>query len=325
MIISTLIRALREEKSATISGFGVFSVKNVPSQIREDVIYPPQNIVEFEFSKEVEDFGFVNKFSQWEQIRINEAQEKISEWVALIEEGLLHNKSVFFDDFGTFSKDTHGKIVFQGMIIAQLNIENEGFEPVILYPKKQEEHTQKPVKDKRDVLVTKKRKRDRIWFIAIICATLVVLVALFCKDQIRDVYKKIVTKEIIAETQSIVLLSDEMVLTEVVLDETLQEEFVKEDTLILNETQESPLLSLSAHQELYLPYHKGNYYIIAGSFVTEESALLHIKQKKLDSFSAKLIIHPENPRIRVCVGIFDNEDEAIKNAAQLNKNYWVLK
>ena len=325
MIIPVLIRTLVEEKSILITGFGTFYVKNVPSQIRENIIYPPQNIVVFEFAKDVEDFRFVSKLSQWEQIRIDEAQDKISAWVALIEEGLVHNKSVFFDDFGTFSKDLSGTIIFQGMIITQLNVENEGLKPVVLYPKNKEEDPQKPVKDKREVLVTKKKNRDRSWFITIICASIVVLVALFLKDHIRTVYKKIATKETVAETQLIVPPSDEIILDEILPDDILKEEPVKEDTLIQNETQENPPFSLSTYTELYLPYQKGNYYIIAGSFVKEESALLHIKQKKLDTISAKLIIHPENPRIRVCVGVFDNEEEAIKNATLLNKNYWVLK
>jgi nucleoid DNA-binding protein len=335
MIIPTLIRALVEDKSVAISGFGTFYVKNVSSQIREDIIYPPQNMVEFEFSKEVEDFSFVSKLSQWEQIRIDEAQDKISEWVSLIEKGLEHNKSVFFDDFGTFSKDANEKIVFQGMIIPQLNIENEGLEPVILYPKNKEEDMQKPVTDKREVLVRRKRKRDSAWFVSIIGVALLLLVALFFKDKISDIYKNIVTKEnAVVETRLIASLPDETSPNEILPNNTTEESLPEnilndetpiDETLTPNETTANALISLSAYTELYLPYQKGSFYIIAGSFMKEESALLHIKQKKLDKFNAKLIIHPDSPRIRVCIGIFDNEEEANKIAVQLDKNYWVLK
>jgi hypothetical protein len=87
---------LLEENFVAVSGFGTFYVKHVSSQIKEDIIYPPHNIIEFTFSKDVEDFSFVSKLSQWEQIRIDEAQAKITEWIDLIGKGLEHNKNIFF-------------------------------------------------------------------------------------------------------------------------------------------------------------------------------------------------------------------------------------
>ncbi|MCL1850314.1 MAG: hypothetical protein FWF70_02745 [Bacteroidetes bacterium] len=322
MIIPFLIRALLEEESVVISGFGLFSVKHLTSQIREDIIYPPQNIIEFEFLKEIEDFSFVSKLSQWKQLRIDEAQSEISEWVNLIETGLEHNKSVFFDDFGTFSKDAYGKIVFQGMLVAQLNIENEGLEPVIL-PQTNEDNrnnTDKRVIDKRIVLHNKHKKRDRYLFVSIISTAILILCLLFLKNDLCEFYHKIFLNDKPAVTHNDFPIEDEFI-----NDETLPDEILPDETLKEEKKETTQPISLSTYKELYLPYQKGNYYIIAGSFTKEESALLHIKQKKLDKLNAKLIVHPDSPRIRVCIGVFDNEEEAIKNAAQLNKNYWVLK
>jgi hypothetical protein len=300
-------------------------VKQIASQIREDIIYPPQNIIEFEFSKEVEDFRFVSKLSQWEQIRMDEAQAKISEWVDLIEKGLEHNKSVFFDDFGTFSKDKNKKIVFQGMIISHLNIENEGLEPVILPQKNNDEkngNVSEPVKDKRIILNKKKRKRDTILFRSIIFAAVLLLCALFFKEHLINIGQTVYTKVKTMINSDVV--EDKTVLP---VSETVEEEPVTSQNILPKETQQDTVSSifLLSNTELYLPYQKGNYYIIAGSFVKEESALLHIKQKKLDKYNAKLIIHPESTRIRVCVGVADNEEEATRTAAQLDKNYWILK
>jgi len=132
MITPSLIRALLEENSVTITGLGTFYVKKLSAQIKDEVVYPPQNVIEFEYSTAVEGFDFVSKLSKWEQIRIDDAQAEVSKWLDLLEKGLEHSKSVFFDDFGTFSKDIFGKIVFQSVINSQLNIENEGFEPVII-------------------------------------------------------------------------------------------------------------------------------------------------------------------------------------------------
>jgi cell division septation protein DedD len=75
----------------------------------------------------------------------------------------------------------------------------------------------------------------------------------------------------------------------------------------------------------YLSYQKGKYYVIAGSFTKEEDALRHIKEKKLEKYHAKIVIQSQNSRRRVCIGVFDNEKDAEKFAAQTDKNYWVLK
>jgi len=339
MILSVLIRALIEEKTAIVSGFGTFSVKHISSQIKEDIIYPPHNVIEFTFNREIEDFSFVSKLSQWEQIRIDEAHAKITEWVNLIENGLEHNKSVFFDGFGTFSKDTTGKIVFQGMVNSQINIENEGLEPVFM-PQRNENKKHRnmatPVKDKRIILHKRKKKREMFLFFLIIIIVLGLLGLLFLRDMFNTGFQMIkknfepivITNKL--EDENVIYISKiaEEETADVVnpLDEDSAIDTISTAIEIQgNKNKTNTLISLAAFQELYLPYHKGNYYLIAGSFVKEEGALLHIKQKRLDKFHAKLIVHPDSPRIRVCIGVFDNEEEAIHIAAQLDKNYWVLK
>jgi len=335
-MISSIIRALLEDNSIIISKFGTFYVKHISAQIKNDIVYPPHTIVEFDFSKEVEDFSFVNKLSQWEQIRIDEAQDRIFEWVNLIEKGLTHNPSVFFDDFGTFSKDSNGKIVFQEMIIPQLNIENEGFKPVFI-PVKNKKHQIDtiPIKDKRIILRKKEQKRDRILFFSILFASIAIISILFLKDHLKNLYQNVkksthiihIPDEI--ENESVIFIGKvaEEKQMELDISDNTNEAIDSEQDIVINkiENKEHTLISLSNYKELYLPYQKGNYYLIAGSFMKEESALLHIKQKKLEKYNAKLIVHPDSPRIRICIGIFDNEKEAIDIATQIDKNYWVLK
>jgi nucleoid DNA-binding protein len=329
MIIIPLLRALSEEPSVVISGLGSFFVKHVNSQIREDIVYPPNNIVGFEFSKDVEDFNFVSKLSQWEQIRIDEAQAKISAWVELIMKGIEENHSVFLDDFGTFSKDSTGKIAFQGMIIPQLNIEYEGLEPVIL-PQKDDDKKDEPIKDKRIVFYQKKGKRDRILFVIVIFIAIAVLPTLFFKEELSVFFHKLLIKEKSIEIPSNAVQDDKIFEDEKLQEETLPKNIPSDEKLSIETAKEevskgSPPISLPANKELYLSYQKGNFYIIAGSFTKEESALLHIQQKKLDKYNAKLMVHSNSPRIRVCIGVFDNEEEASNHASQLDKNYWVLK
>jgi nucleoid DNA-binding protein len=325
MITPLLIRALLEESAVTITGLGTFSVKKLPSQIKEEVIFPPQNIIEFEYSKGVEGFNFVSKLSQWEQIRIDEAQIKVVEWLELLEKGLNDNKSIFFDDFGTFSKNEAGQIVFQSVINSQLNIENEGFEPVLVPAK-----DKKIVKDKRLILKKRARKRDKFWFVFTILAASILLCVLFVKDFIPDFYQTFVAKKekmgAMKDTakEEVDYLDNT---AEIQANEAIQtlhsenENIVSANVPVVNQN----LNTLPKSNEVYLSFQQGKYYVIAGSFVNEEDALRHIKQKKLEKYNAKLVIHPQSQRLRVCIGVFDNEKDAELFAAQIDKNYWVLK
>jgi len=325
MIIPTIIRALLEENSVIINGLGTFSVKKLSSKINEDIIYPPQNIVEFEYSKNVEGFDFVSKLSKWEQIRMDEAQTQVSEWLNLLEKGLEHNKSLFFDNFGTFSKDFSGKIVFQSMLVPQLNIETEGLDPVFLFSQKKDTTppiADKPVIDKRTFLVKKTKKWDKFWFGFTIAATAILLVVLFLKGTITQFYKiNFANKE-----SAVVIEEEEITDTTAYICNEVEDvpiEIDTENTTVSAINKSTDKMTESDH--IYLTYHPGKYYVIAGSFLKEEDALRHIKQKKLDNYHAKLIVQPENPRKRVCIGVFDNEKDAEIFATHIDKNYWVLK
>jgi len=355
MITTSLIRALLEENTVTITGLGTFYVKKVPAQIKEEVIFPPQNMIEFENSKDAVGFDFISKISKWEQIRIDEAQSQVSEWIELLEKGLKYNKTVFFDDFGTFSKDFFDKIIFQSVINSQLNIENEGFEPILAPAKGKEEIDEperittnlsapqnhqtmdEPIKDKRLILKKKTKKSDNFWFASTIFIALAVLGALFLRDKIYSFYQTTFTKDKMST------LSENVDTETIAYIDSLKKEIVdainafgdneeniddaKEGAGILDkeENSVSPQTSPMESNDKYLSYEKGKYYVIAGSFAKEADALRHIKQQRFEKYHAKLIVHPDSPRIRVAIGVFDNEEEALQMASGIDKNYWVLK
>ena len=332
MIIPSLFRALLEENSVNIAELGTFFVEKLPAQIKEDVVYPPQNRILFEHAKDVEGFDFVNKLSQWNQIRMDVAQILISEWVNLIEDGVEHNKSVFLDNFGTFSKEVSGKITFQSIIIPELNVENEGFEPIFLTPIIKEENfinVDNVVKDKRIKLIQGEKKRDRIWFVGIISAAVILLCVLLLKDRFSDIYQTFFVKKEILKPVEIDKPEDSAFISSA-LDEdsaTTVVPVVEEENISVpkvEEQHENMPESLPSNN-IYMPFEKGKYYVIAGSFLKESDALRHIKEKKLEKYHAKLIIEPHNSRLRVCIGVFDNEIDAGRFAGQTDKSYWILK
>ncbi|MDR2972640.1 MAG: SPOR domain-containing protein [Bacteroidales bacterium] len=343
-MLPSILRALIEQNSVTISGLGTFMVIKLPSQIKDDIVYPPQNIISFEFSKDVEGFDFVVTLSQWKQIRIDEAQTEIDNWICMIEKGLVHDKSVFFDNFGTFSKDQNGKIVFHSGKNSEINIENEGLEPIYLAPKiinKTDQNNCKSVIDKRNILRIKDKKRDKAWFVVTIVAATLFLCGLFLKAIYNEFYYTIfenkehnlVMEKVEPESTAFIsnVLNNDFSEFDFSSNKDGEENFKhcpieivsNEDNIVNNENEN--LVEVNGSGIIHIPFEKYKFYVIAGSFAKEDDALQHIKQKKLEKYQAKIVVEPANPRYRVCIGVFDNEKDAISFAEQIDKNYWVLK
>ena len=75
----------------------------------------------------------------------------------------------------------------------------------------------------------------------------------------------------------------------------------------------------------YIRFEKGHYYAIAGSFPAESDVLRHIRQKKLDQYSPKILTQDGVKNLRVCIGVFDTEEAAESFAKGVDSKYWVLK
>lgn len=75
----------------------------------------------------------------------------------------------------------------------------------------------------------------------------------------------------------------------------------------------------------YIRFEEGRYYVIAGSFYTEKDVENHIRHKGLDKYSPVIVMQDGVKNLRVCIGVFDTEDEAESFAKNVNQQYWVLK
>lgn len=187
----------------------------------------------------------------------------------------------------------------------------------------------------------KRKRRWEIWlFIFIILASIGVLAALF-DDELIYLYQKIIDKRKTnteLTTPSDVTDNDEIPNLKTTpneevdeeadtVDEAIEsttEEVIPEET-IAQEVQPAPKPTATYENIPIIEFESGKFYVIAGSFVKQSDAELHIKQKSLQRYNAKIVKQNGNNRLRVCIGIFDTENEAINFAAKIDKNYWVLK
>lgn len=187
----------------------------------------------------------------------------------------------------------------------------------------------------------KRKRRWEVWlFILIILASIGVLAALF-DDELVHLYQKIIDKKETntelttpsdttdnEEIPSLETTSNEEVDEEAdTVDEAIEsttEEVIPEET-IAQEVQPAPKPTATYENIPIIEFESGKFYVIAGSFIKQSDAELHIKQKSLQRYNAKIVKQNGNNRLRVCIGIFDTENEAINFAAKIDKNYWVLK
>ena len=130
MIINYLIKALCEKDNVYVNNLGMFRKEYAPAQIKDGIITPPGYKLVYDPDYDGNGFGFTMFVSQKGSMLITEATTQIDQWVAQLKTALDNNKSVSFENFGTFAKNSHGIISFDCDRISELNTEYEGMEPV---------------------------------------------------------------------------------------------------------------------------------------------------------------------------------------------------
>lgn len=130
MIIKSIIRYLQTDDELIINRLGRFTKRTVASQVEGNMITPPKVILDFEYFEDGNGFSLVDRISKWESLRLLDADDAVTKWVSELKTSVQNNKSVVFENFGTFSMNPEGSIVFESDIIKELNGEFYGMNPV---------------------------------------------------------------------------------------------------------------------------------------------------------------------------------------------------
>ena len=126
-MINYIIKALLNDDSISVNDLGVFKKHYQSARFEGDTMLPPQYIVTLEIPEDQPDgTALINLICHEKQCRITEASSEIIRWVEELKTALENNKSVSFDNFGTFSLTDKGSIRFVCDRISDLNREFEG-------------------------------------------------------------------------------------------------------------------------------------------------------------------------------------------------------
>lgn len=203
-------------------------------------------------------------------------------------------------------------------------------EPVVKPDDDDEDEDDEEDEEEEDDDDDDEKKRHRLawlWILLLILAVLGALGYIF-KDKITDYYHQWKEKKQPVEQ---VVTTDEAVNETVAEPETYVEpetvenepETVEEPT---PETYTPEVMKQTADGKYnYVRFESGHFYAIAGSFPGEADVERHIRQKKLDQYSPVIVKQDGVSNLRVCIGIFDTEEEAESFAKGVSSSYWVLK
>ena len=470
-MINYIIKALMDGDSIFINDLGTFTKQYQPARFEGDTMLPPQYMVSLTIKDDQPDSTeFINMVCREKQCRITEASAAINQWVEELKTALENNKSVSFDNFGTFSLNNKGIISFVCDHIDELNREFEGMGVVKLGAKGEEvkeeqevkevnvvqevqevkedeerrlheeamqrlreaeeqerlakeaeerrlqeeaeqrlreaeeqerlakeaeerrlqeeaeqklreaeeqerlakeaeerrlqeeaeqrlreaeekEHTEEvqkinEVKEEQGVPEVKevdegtdtdddddngdgnfptegKKKHRSLWwlFVLLILIALGVLGYLF-RQQLTDAFNKIKEK-ITAPKEAVVEEEPETIAEDTA---AYEEAAIEEDTVAEPEVYTPEVVRTTANGNYpVIRFEQGHYYVIAGSLPSEQDAVRHIKQRNLDQYEPKLVMQNGVANLRVCIGIFDTEEDAETFAKNINPKYWVLK
>lgn len=427
MIIQAIIEILKTEDSVFINDLGLFTKLFVSAQLKDELLYPPQNKIKFNPKSDGNGFAFILKLSEKIQKRIPEADSDVKSWVEKLKSAVENNKSVSFDNFGTFFMNAKGELGFDSDTIIELNTEYEGMNPIEVKSQENEVLSEpapsiQPIKEEvpettsedknnspaldipavngiaavcatpEEVKITenlkdttptepimqdfvlenkdetktlisndnsrqekemtpKKKIRKGAIFLTILLLLFLALGA-FCyfnwvpieltiKDNIHKYFDKKPVQHIVppgAESEYQILsqaIETGCCKQKDILIPFLHGYLEANDNLPDNAdsasveksftTDEVPITSPSTTEFQKTLFQKGKYYVIAGSFISEHDAAIHIKERSLQYLKPLLLYQEGNNRIRVCIGIYDNENEANVFVKKINRNYWVLK
>ena len=419
-MIHYIIKALQQAESIYVNDLGTFSLHYESARIEGEKLLPPRNVVTLDTKTGDDNLGFTNFICREKQCLLTEANREITQWVEELKNALSHNKSVSFEDFGTFALDSKGRLTFEALDIPDLNIEFEGMpalslnvtdipteEPEDNEPQTEEIKTEEPVAieepiaaeepavteqqtedikteepvaieepiaaeepevteqqtedikteepvaieepiaaeepeeakpqeeeaenedseveetDNPEETETPKKRRSLWWLYTLLILLLLAGLGYLFRDKIQDFIRPVFDRLFHKEVE--MTEPDEIDTTSTAAYPEDTTAVVESDTLPEETPYEPEVVKTSSAGYPYIRFEQGHYYAIAGSFLSEKEVLAHIRAKHLDEYSPKLVLQEGAPNIRICIGIYDTEEEAEAFAKSINPKYWVLK
>jgi len=285
-----------------VPGFGGFIGNYTPARIdkKTGTFFPPVKQISFNRNLNHNDGLLIGKISGTSGMNYGDARNLVDEFVSNIRRRLDKGEKVVFDHIGSFSNNQENNIQFEPDRSSNYYLDAYGLESFQLMPLEGYDvrtritrHIQKDPEKQASM-------RKILWRAAIIVPLLTAIVLVPIKT---DLFKA----RIEATTMN-PLVSAEFEQNKIAVDEKVKDDKEKSEEIVSKEAVEQPKIEPATKAEVPQPkaevlqpvVNESNvYYLITGSFKSEENALTQVNKLKAEGFTPEVVAAP-NGFFRVC-------------------------
>jgi hypothetical protein len=298
--ISTHIKELLYgHECVIIPGFGGFIGNYIPAHIdkAEGIIHPPVRKISFNRNLNHNDGLLIKHISTSSGMNYPDARNLVEEFVTELRRKLERGEKVVFDQIGSFVNNHEGNLQFEPDETVNYNLDSYGFEPVICHP-----IVEFGVKNHN---ITERARyknynlRRYLWRAAVLVPVAGTIVFVSLRTDLIKAKIETTTLNPLASTEiehnrkaidNIVDSALTVVLPPADSSNTLAAEITVSDASEIRE----PLTA-----KIVTPVSKNNYYLITGSFQSEENAGKQVSILQAEGFNPEIVI-ADNGYFRVC-------------------------
>jgi hypothetical protein len=264
-----------------VPGFGGFIGNYTPARIDKSsaTFYPPVKQISFNRNLNHNDGLLVGRISAGSDINYGDARDIVDQFVADLRKKLEKGERVVFDKIGAFVNNEEGNVQFEPDRDVNYHLDSYGLEPFQCIPLEGYDVRKRILSHTGKDPVKQTSMRKILWRAAVIIPLLALIVIVPLKT---DLFRaRIETSNmnplVAAEFEHNKIAVDEGVIAEAAR--------VAENSISAPAEKTVPEVSIS-------PAETTTYFLITGSFKSEENALSQVKTLKEEGYAAEIVAAP---------------------------------
>jgi len=298
-----------------VPGFGGFIGNYTPANIDKNsgTFYPPVKQITFNRNLNHNDGLLIGRISSSSNINYGDARNLVEEFVAELRRKLERGDKVIFDKIGSFVNNQEGNIQFEPDRNANYHLDSYGLESFQCLPLEGYDVRKRIIRRIEKDPVRQASMRKIIWRAAVLIPLISILVLVPLKTDIFKTRIETTTMNplVIAEFEN----------NKKAVDEGMADESVIVEEKLLPVSEEAPI------PEVVIPViaEENGYYLITGSFKSEENAAIQVNMLKSEGFTPEIIAAP-NGFYRVSAMVCSDLNTALYKKESIIKKFpgtWV--
>jgi nucleoid DNA-binding protein len=293
-----------------VPGFGGFIGNYTPAHIDKSTgtFYPPVKQISFNRNLNHNDGLLVGRISGSANINYGDARNMVEEFVGELRRKLERGEKVVFDNIGSFVNNQEGNVQFEPDKNVNYHLDSYGLESFQCMPLEGYDVRKRIIRHVGKDPIKQAFMRKILWRAAIIIPLLSVMIAVPLKT---DLFKPK-----IEATSMNPLVAAEFEHNKKAVDEAIKDDSVKIEENI------KPISEIPVTPEVVVPVKadENAYYLITGSFKSENNAVYQVNMLKAEGFSPEIVAAP-NGFYRVSAMMCSDMNTAITNKESISKKF----